>query len=980
MRAASRGKCFDVDPGIRKLATCALRALLLLPLTVTASRANPVVLWGSDPVRPGQTALLFGDSWDGCSSVRLERLRDADLPLKGSPRSLLATSVDIRMVKPLQVRPRSVKFLIPPDWAPGVFRVTVETPGGRTETLLNRPQILWAQGDRGSLVSAGGFVRVVGKCLAVTGHAPLLRLTGHGSVLDIKPSRSEPFTIGGPVPKSVQPGHYDLQVHSGCGGASGWSSPRDIQVVAARPAPRAVVEAEQMGVRGDGDDDTAALQKAAVAAADRGGGTVLLPRGRFVLSDMVTLPHGVTLKGAGMALTALCWSDTDNPPEALIRGSGGFGVQDLTLYATNYRHGIVADQVGPDAGHVRILRVRMRLDPFRGHLTTEEVNKRFVEAQKLSTGGGDSLRLGGEDIEVAGCDIYGAGRCLYLSRASGAWIHDNLFYNGRWGWYCISGSSGVIFERNSITGGDLMSTGGGLNCLDGSMISQNVYYAENTLRNMFGWDREAMTTDAGGGAYYGQIASVKGSVVTLADAPDWGNRDWTGAGVFILDGKGQGQYRQIVRTDGSMVTVDAPFVVAPDNTSIVTVTMIQRNYLFVNNRFEDAGVAVQMYGTSIGAIAAGNVSARTGGFHNFGMNYDGVQPSWFIQWIGNRIEEGNVYGGGHDQTTSVGEAHLGVFALPPGKTPEACVTLCCVVRDNVLENNAHLAVGGSDPPNSALTFPYVQEVVVEGNRVENADVGLIIARASAGVLARNNTFVHCLMGMVDEVAIEQRAAAKRAKLYAEPGPLLHLTFDAPDGKAFPDVTGHGFDARSRGKCIVSPDGVKGGCLTLDGSSYLVVAHPSLIKMENLTLSAWVRTDHIGGRWGILSKRISGSAAPFILTLMNGAVAFEATDVNGKWTFNFQSAPLITPNAWHHLAAVVENGKGAALYLDGVEVAHKENALARVQTDEPLVIGREAWGGDPPSGQHPCLFTGSIDDVQVWAQALSPSEIAVLAKR
>ena len=91
---------------------------------------------------------------------------------------------------------------------------------------------------------------------------------------------------------------------------------------------------------------------------------------------------------------------------------------------------------------------------------------------------------------VSGCDVYGSGRCLYLKGARGTWIHDNHFANGRWGWYCISGSDGLIFENNDITGADLMSTGGGLNCLDGSNYSQNVYFARNRMGLTHGWDRE----------------------------------------------------------------------------------------------------------------------------------------------------------------------------------------------------------------------------------------------------------------------------------------------------------------------------------------------------------------------------------------------------------------------------------------------------------------------------------------------------------
>ncbi|MBV9848209.1 MAG: right-handed parallel beta-helix repeat-containing protein, partial [Armatimonadetes bacterium] len=435
---------------------------LMALLTPGLGAAAPVALWTSDPVLPGQTVLVFGDGFAGCHRVHWERLPD------------MAAGRAAGDVAPLQVRPRSVKFVLPASVAPGVFRAAISTPGGSVNVWINRPQITWAQGDAGAEATPGGFVRVFGKCLTARGEQPMIRVEGAGRILSLKPARAEPFTVQATLPVSLTPGPYRVAVHSGAGGSGAWSEPIRFRVVA-RTAPPGHRIAAPPAI-GDADEDTAAIQKA-LDGAGQGGGVVILRAGRYLLNDGLTIPPHVTLRGAGMARTALCWADTETPPDALIRGHDHFAVENLCLYAVNYRHGIVADQTTPTAGYVRMARVRMRLDPYRGHLTPEEVNKRFQEAQKLSTGGGDSLRLGGADVEVTGCDIYGAGRCLYLSRGAGVWIHDNAFYNGRWGWYCISGSDGVTFERNTITGGDLMSTGGGLNCLDGSNVSQNVYFA-----------------------------------------------------------------------------------------------------------------------------------------------------------------------------------------------------------------------------------------------------------------------------------------------------------------------------------------------------------------------------------------------------------------------------------------------------------------------------------------------------------------------
>ena len=918
-------------------------------LLVHAALAAPVVLWVSEPVQPGQTALVFGDGFEGCRRV-----------VAGG-----------QAVQPEQVRPRSVKFVVPAALQPGVTPVEIIAPSGKVAFLLNRPALIWAQGDRGTDGSPGGFVRVVGKNLLWDGAQPRLRLGN----TELKVTRSELFTLQAEVPAGLKPGAYPLTVHSGTGGEAGWSEPLSFTVVPKPSAPRIFPADKINGL--DLDDDTPALQSALREAGAQGGGVVTLGHGRFVLSATLEIPPSVTLRGAGRELTALCWTASKTPPLALVSGTGQFGLEDLTLNALSYKHGIVSDQ---KTGGVTLRRLRLRLNNYRGHITPDDVKAQLERDLKLSTGGGDSLRLGGPGDEVADCDVYGSGRCLYLKGGRGTWIHDNQFSNGRWGWYSLSGNDGVIFERNEIRGCDLMSTGGGLNCLDGSMTSQNVYYAGNHLRDMYGWDREAMTSDAGGGIYYGAIESVRGAEVVLAtNLTKLHNRDWRGAGFFILDGQGQGQYRRVATLDDRRITVESPWTIPPDRTSVVTITMLQRNYFFVSNRFEDAGVAIQLYGTSVGHISAGNVSARTAGFHNFGMNYSGIQPSWFIQWLGNRIEEGNVYAGGHDNYLAVGEAHLGVLALPPGVKPEAPLTLCGIVRGNRLENSAHLAIGGSDPPNPRIEFPYTQEVVCEQNHVAYADVGLVVARASAGVFTRENTFDHCRVNMADEAELDRCDRAERDALLAQPGPLLRLSFDRFEAGAYLDATGHGFDARPDGSVRLDTNGVRGSCARFDGASCLIVARPRVLQLTNFTVSAWVKPAKLEGRWGIASKRFRGSTAPFVLGATSGRLTFEAAAPDGKWPHNFSTAAALQAGQWQHVAVVFQEGEGTTLYLDGKPAGHRAETKPVTQNSEPLVLGREAWGGNPPKSDTPGFFTGCLDEVEVWGRPFSAEEIARLAQ-
>jgi len=96
--------------------------------------------------------------------------------------------------------------------------------------------------------------------------------------------------------------------------------------------------------------------------------------------------------------------------------------------------------------------------------------------------------------------------------------------------------------------------------------------------------------------------------------------------------------------------------------------------------------------------------------------------------------------------------------------------------------------------------------------------------------------------------------------------------------------------------------------------------------------------------------------------------------NAPWTFNFASPPVLKENEWTHVAVAAQQGTGVTLYVDAQPVAEIKNPARRATNVEPLILGREAWGGDPPQGDTPGFFVGLIDEVKIWTRALTPEEI------
>jgi hypothetical protein len=205
-------------------------------------------------------------------------------------------------------------------------------------------------------------------------------------------------------------------------------------------------------------------------------------------------------------------------------------------------------------------------------------------------------------------------------------------------------------------------------------------------------------------------------------------------------------------------------------------------------------------------------------------------------------------------------------------------------------------------------------------------------------------------------------------------PVLYLDFeDASLGK-FLDRSGNGFDAIIHGTVIGVPGGIKGQAAKFNGASWLEIEDPGVFNAANLTVSVWAKPAILSGRRGLVSKRASNSITPWVVFQNGESVGFEAAEGNGLWSFNAAAPAALKELAWTHIAAVMKQGKGITLYVNGQAVAENRNVAPRATQDQPLILGKEPWGGDPPTGSTPGFYLGLLDEVKVWTRALSVEEV------
>lgn len=200
-------------------------------------------------------------------------------------------------------------------------------------------------------------------------------------------------------------------------------------------------------------------------------------------------------------------------------------------------------------------------------------------------------------------------------------------------------------------------------------------------------------------------------------------------------------------------------------------------------------------------------------------------------------------------------------------------------------------------------------------------------------------------------------------------------FDEGSGSVANDSSGNFFNAGLVGEVMWGAGRSGSGSDVSFSGGYLVLPPGLLDRARDITLAAWVRlrTDQI---WQRVFDFGDGRLSYFFLTprSIDRTVRFAIT--RGASTAEQQvEAPLsLAIGVWKHLAVVLGAG-GATLYIDGQAVAANPAVVLRPADLTPLTndwIGRSQYSYDP-------LLDGEIDDVRIYARALSAAEVLALAQ-
>lgn len=224
---------------------------------------------------------------------------------------------------------------------------------------------------------------------------------------------------------------------------------------------------------------------------------------------------------------------------------------------------------------------------------------------------------------------------------------------------------------------------------------------------------------------------------------------------------------------------------------------------------------------------------------------------------------------------------------------------------------------------------------------------------------------------VGSATSDQRKPAVPAPTQPPTGLVAHWTMDRIVKGRVLDETG---TSPGTPTAVSEVAGVHNGALRFSSRASGVNVGRFNVAGSALTIAAYFRADSWladAGDNRIISKAADKNAHTWMLSgRRSGAAEYlrariDTSNTDGAYTMR-GTKKAITPG-WHH-AAMVYNGATLKLYLDSVEVGSEAVTGTIDQTSQVVWLGRN------PDGKP---FDGDLDDIRIYASALTPEQIVML---
>ncbi|MEX0931794.1 MAG: LamG domain-containing protein [Candidatus Paceibacterota bacterium] len=205
---------------------------------------------------------------------------------------------------------------------------------------------------------------------------------------------------------------------------------------------------------------------------------------------------------------------------------------------------------------------------------------------------------------------------------------------------------------------------------------------------------------------------------------------------------------------------------------------------------------------------------------------------------------------------------------------------------------------------------------------------------------------------------------------ASSGLVAHYTFDDGSGTTANDSSGNS----NTGTLVNGPTWTSGkvgsGAIELKSSAYVSMTTIPAGSYP-VALQAWVKTATNSNTMVAIGLYRSNNRDHYLELGVSNGTAFASTR-NGSSQSTVMGVS-VADGLWHHLVVVFESSTFRRLYVDGVEVGSSADTV-----NYPQFITAPSVGAHRRNFQYQnpgSYFTGIIDDVRIYRQALTASEVA-----
>ena len=655
---------------------------------------------------------------------------------------------------------QSFKFVIPTDFADGLYSLTFSGDYGEVTRTLNAPVVRWLQSDEGGTATPDGWVRIQGECLRVRDDCSPYAVieSAEGTKTTLTPEKIyDDYSVKFALP-SLPCGEYGFTYNNGLASA-------EKETLTVAPCPedswnKTVYNVLDYGFATDKIGDcTEAFTKLLETVRENGGGIIYVPHGKYHMTGTFKIPPKTVLRGDGYKRSQFFWTDEwyekdedghwmpTKTPYYMFFLEGACAIEDMDFEGRKLGN-MFRNSKNDETNNIRFERIRVQANPLTGnemHIRCgdDKWRARSATMKEHFMCRNDLFTVSGKNIKYRDCVFNWAGRPFGDSEGTDYFLMQNCVFGDCTAiddWMPLGHLTDAIVEDTEFRHWTMGCSG------------KNFYFARNKILNVEDNNREAFTTDVAlGMSYYGPV-KIDGCRFTF---PEGTNMEQVRVGktLVILSGKGAGQLREVTAVDGTTVEIGDPFDVQPDETSNLIVNTTFRNFYFCDLEVHNSG-SIQFYTAQANTVVDRVKFTHSASIKGWGQFvYGTISENWYSTFQNCEYDDVNYYhmDGWYMAPTLPGNSFMCAF----GEGDETS-NICCTMRGNHFVDDSIINIRAGE------VMRALEDCVIENNEFNDAKCAIYVEHKAQRIFVYNNTYNN-----VGKVAEFTDAEAEGSALFIE---------------------------------------------------------------------------------------------------------------------------------------------------------------------------------------------------------------------